>query len=69
MADRMAKKGAEKGAEVLQVTEGGIRQKVKSWRKEERQVAGFGKGKAVSWNRRQTTMYSQLRTNKGALQS
>ena len=30
---------------------------------------GFGKGKAVSWNRRQTTTYSQLRTNKGALQS
>ena len=50
MVDRMAKKGAEKGAEILQVTEGGIRQKVKSWRKEERQVAGFGKGKAVSWN-------------------
>ena len=69
MADRMAKKGAEKGAEILQVTEGGIQQKVKSWRKEERQVAGFGKGKAVSWNRRQTTTYSQLRTNKGALQS
>ena len=69
MADRMAKKGAEKGAEILQVTEGGIRQKVKSWRKEERQVAGFGKGKAVSWNRRQTTTYSQLQTNKGALQS
>ena len=68
-ADKMVKKGAEKGAETLQVTEGGIRQKGKSWRKEERQVAGFGKGKAVSWNRRQTTTYSQLRTNKGALQS
>ena len=69
MADRMAKKGAEKGAEILQVTKGGIRQKVKDWRKVKRQVAGFGKGKAVSWNQRQTTTYSQLRTNKGALQS
>ena len=48
MADNMAKKGAEKGAGTLQVTEGGIWQKGKSWRKEARQVAGFGKGKAVS---------------------
>ena len=69
MADGMAKKGAERGAETLQMTEGGIRQKVKGWRKEERQAVGFGKGKAVSWNRRQPTTYSQLRTNKGALQS
>ena len=57
------------GADLLQVTEGGIRQKIKGWGRGERQVAGFGKGKAVSWNRRQTTTYSQLRTNKGALQS
>ena len=69
MADGMAKKGAEKGADTLQVTEGGIRQKTKRGRKKERQVVGFGKGKAVSWNQRQTTTYSQLRTNKGALQS
>ena len=69
MADRMAKKGAVKGAEILQVTKGGIRQKVNNWRKEERQVPGFGKGKVVSWSRGQTTTYSQLRTNKGALQS
>ena len=69
MADGMAKKGAKKGAEILQVTEGGIRQKVKGWRKEERQVVGYGKGKAVSWDRRQMTTYSHLRTNKKALQS
>ena len=50
MADGMAKEGAEKVADILQVMEGGIRQKIKGWRKEERQVAGFGKGKAVSWN-------------------
>ena len=67
MADGMAKK--EEQTDTLQVTEGGIRQKIKGWRKEERQVEGFRKGKAVSWNRRQTTTYSQLRTNKGALQS
>ena len=65
----MAKEGAGKGARTLQVTEGGVRQKVKGWRREERQVVGFGKGKAVSWNWRQTTTYSQLWTNKGALQS
>ena len=69
MMDGMVKEGAEKNAEALQVTEGGIRQKIKGWRREERQVPGFGKRKAVSWNRRQTTTYSQLRTNKGALQS
>ena len=61
MADGMAKKGAKKGADTLQVTEGGIRQKIKGWRKEERQVEGFGKGKAVSWGRRQTTTYSPTR--------
>ena len=32
-------------------------------------MESFGKGKAVSWSRRQTTTYPQLRTNKGALQS
>ena len=69
MADGMAKEGAEMGARILQVTEEGIRQKIKGWRREERQVVGFGKGKAVSWNRRQTTTYSQLRNNKGVLQS
>ena len=48
----MAKAGAEKRADVLQVTEGGIRQKVKRWRREARQVEGFGKGKVMSWARR-----------------
>ena len=52
MADRMAKEGAGKDADILQVTEGGIRQEIKGWRREERQVVGFGKGRAVSWNRR-----------------
>ena len=36
MADKMAKKGAEKGADILQVMEGGIQQKIKGWRKEEK---------------------------------
>ena len=69
MVDGMAKEEAEKGARILQVMEGRIWQKVKGWRREERQVVGFRKGKAVSWNWRQTTMYSQLWANKGALQS
>ena len=51
MADGMAKEGAEKRADVLQVTEGGIRQNIKKWRKEARQVEGFGKGKVMSWIR------------------
>ena len=32
-------------------------------------MKGYGKGKATSWARRTTTNYSQLRTNKGALQA
>ena len=32
-------------------------------------VEGFGKGKVMSWARRTATTYSQLRTNKGALQA
>src|SRR5258705_7584119 len=67
MADGMAKEGAERGGGSLQVTEGGICQKIKGWRKEERQVVGFGKGKVGSWNWREATKCSQLRTNKGAL--
>ena len=51
----MAKKGAEMRADVVQVTEGGIRQKIKKWRREVRQVEGFGKGKVMSWARRTAT--------------
>ena len=36
---------------------GGIRQKIKRWRKEARQVEGFGQGKVMSWNWRMTTTY------------
>ena len=68
-ADEMAKTGAEKRVNVLQVTEGGIRQKIKRWRKEAIQVEGFGRGKVLSWARRTATNYSQLRANKGALQA
>ena len=46
--DEMAKKGAEKRVDVLQVTEGGIWQKIKRWRKEVRQVEGFGRGTVMS---------------------
>ena len=63
----MAKAGTEKRAYMLQVTEGGIRQKIERWGTEARQVEGFGKGKVMSLGRRMTTTYSQLRTNKGAL--
>ena len=69
IADEMAKKRAQERAETLQVTEGGIRQKIKKWRIDVRQVEGFGKGKVMSWSRRTATSYSQLRTNKGALQA
>ena len=69
IADGMAKKGAQKRVDVLQVTEGGIRQKIKKWKREVRQVKGFGKRKVMSWARRTATNYSQLRTNKGALQA
>ena len=43
-ADEMTNKGAEKRVDVLQLMEGGIQQKIKRWRKEARQVEGFGKG-------------------------
>ena len=69
ITDEMAKKGAQERVGVLQVTEGGIRQKIKKWRRDVRQVEGFGKGKMMSWARRTATTYSQLRTNKGALQA
>ena len=69
MADGMAMEGAEKRAEVLQVTEGGIRQKVKNWRKEARQVERFRKGKVMSWAWKAATNYFQLRTIQGALQA
>ena len=68
MADGRAE-GAEKRAEVLQITEGGIRQKVKRWRKEARQVEVFGKGKVMFWARKTATNYSQLGINKGAFQA
>ena len=75
-AGEMAKAGAERSSEMLQVTEGGIRQKIKMWRQkikmwryEVREVKGYGKGKATSWARSTTTNYSQLRTNRGALQA
>ena len=70
-ADEMAKAGAERRSGMLhwQVTEGGIRQKIKRWRKEVWEVKGYGKGKVTSWARRTTTNYSQLRTNKRALQA
>ena len=32
-------------------------------------VNGYGRGRVTSWARRVTTVYSQLRTNKGALQA
>ena len=45
IADEMAKKGARERVDVFQVTEGGIRQKIKKWRRDVRQVEGFGKEK------------------------
>ena len=44
----MARAGAAKKSDVLQVTEGGIRQKIKGWRKEARVVNGYGKGRVIS---------------------
>ena len=47
-ADNMVRAGAAKKSDVLQVTEGGIRQKIKGWRKEARVVNGYGRGSVLS---------------------
>ena len=66
MADRQARKGAGMKTQGGQVTEGGIRQKVKECRREAGQAIGYGKGKVMSWGR---CTYTQLRTNRGALRA
>ena len=49
------------------MTEGGIRQKVKEWKREAKQAIGYGKGKVMSWGLKAVSTYTQLRTNRGAL--
>ncbi|KAF8463325.1 hypothetical protein BDZ91DRAFT_796479 [Kalaharituber pfeilii] len=64
-ADELAKEGAKCMRYDGQATEGGLRQELVRKRKEERERAGFGKGKFVKWGRRALTNYTWLRTGKG----
>ncbi|KAF8453405.1 hypothetical protein BDZ91DRAFT_853215 [Kalaharituber pfeilii] len=64
-ADELAKEGAKGMRYDGQATEGGLRQELVRKRKEERERAGFRKGKFVKWGRRALTNYTWLRTGKG----
>ncbi|KAF8459733.1 hypothetical protein BDZ91DRAFT_799654 [Kalaharituber pfeilii] len=64
-ADELAKEGAKCMRYDGQATEGGLRQELVRKRKEERERAGFGKGKFAKWGRRALTNYTWLRTGKG----
>ena len=49
------------------ITEGGVKQRVSAYRKEERQQMGWGLGKVPKWERRATTWYTYLRTDRGSV--
>ena len=72
-ADQMAKAGTELGDEdegiQKVITEGGLRQKWKSRRAEERKVKGTGMRRVVRWNRKAPVNYVHCRTGKGNLQA
>ncbi|KAF8449718.1 hypothetical protein BDZ91DRAFT_802972 [Kalaharituber pfeilii] len=63
-ADEWAKKGT-----VMQGKEGaagsGVRQRVKAWRKEKREVEGFGGGKVMEWNRIAVSNFTAWRLKRG----
>ena len=66
-ADRAAKEGADKGLYYGgEVTEGGVRQRARELRKENRRAAGYLC--IANWDRHSATTYTHLRTNKGDLQ-
>ena len=66
-ADELAKGGASLAREGDVVTEGGIKQEWKERGRKARQVEGYGKWRAVRWNRKALHTYTQCRTNKGRL--
>ncbi|KAF8446681.1 hypothetical protein BDZ91DRAFT_803459 [Kalaharituber pfeilii] len=64
-ADEWAKKGTVmQGKEVA--TGSGVRQRVKAWRKEKREVEGFGGGKVMEWNRIAVSNFTALRLERGS---
>jgi len=69
----MAKSGAELGDEDEGmegiITEGGLRQKWKWRRAEERKVMWTGVGRVLRWNRKARVNYVHCRTGKGNLQA
>ncbi|KAF8451473.1 hypothetical protein BDZ91DRAFT_802698 [Kalaharituber pfeilii] len=63
-ADEWAKKGTVmQGKEVA--TGSGVRQRVKAWRKERREVEGSGKGKVMEWNRTAVSNFTAMRLERG----
>ena len=68
ITNEIAKKEAKKKVESRRTPSHRRRDSSKDQEVEER-CEGFGKGKVMSWARRTATNYSQLRTNKGALQA
>ncbi|KAF8462027.1 hypothetical protein BDZ91DRAFT_850796 [Kalaharituber pfeilii] len=64
-ADEQAKKGtAKKGREV--VTGSGVCQRIKAWRKERREVEGYGKGRVMEWNRIAVSNFTALCLERGS---
>lgn len=47
--------------------EGRVKQIWKTRRKEERQMEGYSKGRAIKWNQKVLHIYTQYQTNKGRL--
>ncbi|KAF8460758.1 hypothetical protein BDZ91DRAFT_798640 [Kalaharituber pfeilii] len=63
-ADGWTKKGTmEKGREVA--TGSGVRQRIKAWRKEKREIEGFGGGKVMEWSRVATSNFTALPLERG----
>ena len=72
-ADKNAKKGTlwRRQDQKPWVTEGGLRQHIKQIRAHSRgqDLPGYGKGRVLDWNRKATTTYTHLRTNKGPMRA
>ena len=73
LADKNAKKGTlwRRQDQKPWVTEGGLKQYIKQTRAHSRgqDQPGYGKGRVLDWNRKATTTYTHLRTNKGPIRS
>ena len=67
-ADKLVKEATDEEALIVEITEGGLKQKWKAIRASERAVVGFGGGRISKLSRAAEVMYAHLSTNKGNLQ-